>query len=812
MLKRSLDIILACIGCLLLLPFLPLIAVLIKLDSEGPVFYRCDRVGKDGKIFKMYKFRTMYEASLPIWASVSPEGDPRVTSFGHFLRRTKINEFPQLINVLKGEMTFVGPRPEAPDLASLYPPYARAIFTVTPGLVGPNQILGRNEEEWYPPGVDAQQYYIEEILPKKLPLDLDYVRQPSFCKDVQYIVLGVKETVCKVISWKLVLQNQSQLYLLAADFALSIVSFGLAYLLRAMMFAEAEAYTTFVVLLPVILIIRIPCFFYFGLYKTLIRYIAYTDIFNVVKAISVSSLLFIGLTFFSDFRSFSRSILLLDCLCLMGFMTTLRLALRWFREWQIGRRQHVEPEKQRIFIFGAGNSGVRALRFLAVSQEAYEVIGFLDDDPAKRHKTLYGHKVLGNRFNIEALVQLYQPHEVLVALPSASAHDIAAIVHACQRASVKYQFFPRLPDGRRAQLAETLFKTHEVALTSSRLPELLMGKCVLIVGTSGALGLELCRQILHFAPERLLLVEHSEPSLTALVSQLQQTFPTTCITPLLCPPGENLNFAEIFTAYRPHLVLQNALRKYLPFFPFQTDSILRANYLTTFALAKQAARHHCTHFVLVSSEEAHKRGNLIAESLRTVEISLQRFFAPTQTRLVTVRLGDILENRGGIVACMEEQIMNQDPIVLPHPAAKRVLLSKRSAAHFILDALGLAESLAPQSGIFVCPPSSAVSLLDVARQLTRLHGYELGTDIQMDFLEESSPAAPLEHGEPSDNRALYLPTPNPGINLLQEASCTPSPILDTAVQDLLNMQENDLAHDRWHHSTHALLEGVSSTT
>src|SRR5262245_50371035 len=199
MIKRGIDLVLGCIGVLLVLPFFPLIGLLIKLNSRGPVFYCCARVGKDGTLFQMYKFRTMYETSLPVGASVSPEGDPRVTSFGRFLRRTKINELPQLLNILKGEMTFVGPRPEAPDLAALYPPYARAIFTVTPGLVGPNQILGRNEEEWYPQDVDPQQYYIEEILPKKLPLDLEYVCHPSLVKDLQYLGLGIKETVCKAI-------------------------------------------------------------------------------------------------------------------------------------------------------------------------------------------------------------------------------------------------------------------------------------------------------------------------------------------------------------------------------------------------------------------------------------------------------------------------------------------------------------------------------------------------------------------------------------------------------------------------------------
>src|SRR5215510_6247223 len=472
MMKRCLDLVLACLGLMLVLPLFPLIGLLIKLDSRGAVLYRGERIGKDGKPFKMYKFRTMLEITLPVWASVSPQDDPRVTPFGRILRRTKINELPQLLNILKGEMTFVGPRPEAPDLAALYPDYAKAIFTVTPGLVGPNQILGRNEEEWYPPGVDPQRYYIEEILPKKLPLDLQYVRHPSLMKDVQYLVLGIKETVCKAISWKLVLQNKSQIYLLGTDVMLSLISFGLAHLLRFEGLVAAQELSPFLHLFPFVVLLRLPCFVYFGLYSTLIRYISYTDIWNVLKAISTSSILFIGLTFLFNFRTFPRSVLLIDGLSLFVCMTAVRLGLRLIRERQ-GRSQTAEEKKRRVLIFGAGNAGALVFRCLRASQEAYEVIGFLDDDPAKWHKTLYGCKVLGNRFNLEALVKLYQAHEVLLAVPSAPARDIAAIVQACQNAGVLYRFFPTLAEG--TQRVELLFETPDVPLTSISLPVILTG-------------------------------------------------------------------------------------------------------------------------------------------------------------------------------------------------------------------------------------------------------------------------------------------------------------------------------------------------
>jgi FlaA1/EpsC-like NDP-sugar epimerase len=319
-------------------------------------------------------------------------------------------------------------------------------------------------------------------------------------------------------------------------------------------------------------------------------------------------------------------------------------------------------------------------------------------------------------------------------------------------------------------------------------------------------GLELCRQILRFAPEHLLVLERYEPSLTALVSQLQQTFPTACITPILCPPAGNANLEAVFAEYGPHVVFQNAMRKYLPFFDFQTASILHANYLTTFALAKQAVRSGSTHFVLVSSEAAHKRGNLIADSLRAVEIGLRQFFAPASTRLVIVRLCDVLENRSGILARLEGHIVNREPIILPHCNAKHALLSKDAAVHFILDALGLAESLAPREGIFVCPPASAVSLLEVAQRLAMLHGYRLGTDVPLYFLEEPPAVSSLEETHELRTSTGYIPTANPSISLLQDMPLTSSHVITTAVQELLNMQEGDLAYAGWEHLTRTLLE------
>ncbi len=122
---RLFDIVLASIGLLVTAPLFPIIGVFIKLDSEGPVFYPAERVGKGMTLFPMYKFRTMLDCATAINQSICAQYDPRVTTAGRILRRTKLNELPQLLNILKGDMSFVGPRPEAPNLAERYPQEAK---------------------------------------------------------------------------------------------------------------------------------------------------------------------------------------------------------------------------------------------------------------------------------------------------------------------------------------------------------------------------------------------------------------------------------------------------------------------------------------------------------------------------------------------------------------------------------------------------------------------------------------------------------------------------------------------------------------
>jgi len=186
--KRLFDILFSLIGIVLLSPLFAVAALLIKLDSEGPVFYRGVRAGKDGKPFRIFKFRTMVVNADKIGGPSTSADDPRLTRVGKILRRYKIDEFPQMINILKGEMSFVGPRPEVLQEVELYTDEERLLLSVPPGMVDYATTRFHNEEEILGGAADPHQAYREKIRPEKIRLGLEYVRTRSFWGDIKILL------------------------------------------------------------------------------------------------------------------------------------------------------------------------------------------------------------------------------------------------------------------------------------------------------------------------------------------------------------------------------------------------------------------------------------------------------------------------------------------------------------------------------------------------------------------------------------------------------------------------------------------------
>ena len=193
MIRRVVDILVSGIVLVLFSPIFLAIAVIIRLDSPGGAIYRSWRVGKNGVRFRMVKLRSMIAEADREGPAVTSTGDTRITRVGHFLRATKLDELPQFWNVLVGDMTLVGPRPEAPGIVERYTAEQARILCAKPGLTGPGAISCSSDESMaVSGGMEAEEYYIEHVLDRKLELDAEYVRQRSALTDIGLIVKTCK--------------------------------------------------------------------------------------------------------------------------------------------------------------------------------------------------------------------------------------------------------------------------------------------------------------------------------------------------------------------------------------------------------------------------------------------------------------------------------------------------------------------------------------------------------------------------------------------------------------------------------------------
>lgn len=197
MFKRLFDIIFSSLGLIVSSPLFIFSSIIIKLDSKGPVFYKGKRIGRYGTPFRIYKFRTMLADAEKLGGPSTADDDPRITKVGRLLRKYKLDELPQLINVLRGEMSLVGPRPEVQHYVDMFTEEEKAILNIRPGITDWASLWNPDEGAILAGSLDPEKTYMEKIRPQKLKLQLKYVRKHSFWIDLKIILLTLKSIIIR---------------------------------------------------------------------------------------------------------------------------------------------------------------------------------------------------------------------------------------------------------------------------------------------------------------------------------------------------------------------------------------------------------------------------------------------------------------------------------------------------------------------------------------------------------------------------------------------------------------------------------------
>jgi len=387
--KRAMDVVLAAAGLVIAAPLAALIALAIKLESPGGVIFSQQRLGKGGRPFSLHKFRKFPDSWGTAGPGVTVAGDARMTRVGRFLERTKLDELPQLWNILRGEMSLVGPRPESLRYADLFQGELREVLDYVPGVFGPNQIAFRNESAMYPPDQDPEVFYRTVLFPQKAKADIAYFRTASVMSDFAWIVRGVWASLVGVVDWRRSVGLHGPILLV------DLLAIESAWILANLVRFEGlpsgtnwPAFLTGLWLLPALIL---PVAILAGVYRHPVRYFSLPDAWRLMVGSTlgwtIGSLLLIGLW------HRQTSIFLAP----FGFLVCLSVTLGarlWRREWWRKEARSRHPDQFiHILVYGAGRRGNALVSFLDNVFPYARVIGFLDDDI----KFLLGRVVLGRR-------------------------------------------------------------------------------------------------------------------------------------------------------------------------------------------------------------------------------------------------------------------------------------------------------------------------------------------------------------------------------------------------------------------------------
>jgi FlaA1/EpsC-like NDP-sugar epimerase/lipopolysaccharide/colanic/teichoic acid biosynthesis glycosyltransferase len=756
MMKRAFDICASAPGLLITWPLLVIISVLIKLDSRGPVIFSQVRVGKGFRPFRMYKFRTMGEEAPGLGLPLTVGQDVRVTRVGRILRKFKLDELPQLVNVLVGDMSLVGPRPEVPRYVEPLRSEFSEILAVRPGITDLASLKYIDEASLLACSRNPEEEYRNTILPEKLRLAKLYVRHVSLRLDLAIIVqtllriVNLSAVVCELPELKapphlpsaspwarvssLIIKWRRPIIVLL-DVAMVISANYLAFVLRFDGNIPSEEIGTFQQTLPWLVGIRGLAFAAFGLNEGRRRYTSIWDLQNIVGGVLLSTILFYGWVYLAlGINDYPRSIFVIDCVLLVGFLAGVRLPSRIFREQVIYRK------KMKVLVIGAGDAGERVVREMKTRSEYHrQPIGFVDDQVALFNQRIHGVRVLGTMGDLPELMEKLKPEEVVVAVPDATPVFLRDLISKLEPYEVSIKTLPGVKELMADQSTVSQIRSVSLPDLLPRAPvnldigatrQMVRGKSVLITGAGGSIGSELARQISMLEPNALLLYERHENSLYNINKELEDQGLSFRVTPIIGDVTDARRLSMVLEEHRPQILFHAAAHKHVPLVELNPAEALKNNCIGTHITAEAASRYEVEQFVHISTDKAVNPSSVMGATKRVAELIIQDIARTSRTRFLIVRFGNVLGSSGSVLLRFQEQIKAGGPVTVTHPDIQRYFMLIPEAVQLVLQAATIAE----QGGIYILDMGEQIKVLSLARNLIKLSGFVPGKDIPIRFV------------------------------------------------------------------------------
>ena len=539
----------------------------------------------------------------------------------------------------------------------------------------------------------------------------------------------------------------------------------------------------------------------------LIEIAALTTTAVVVEIILLSILQYVVGTD-TDHYLVPRSLPLLDGILTFILIGGIRFSVRAAERKNQQRKNFYK--RDRVLIVGAGDAGVSILQEMRRNLKlGLNPVAFIDDDPKKLGLNIQGLPVVGNRYRIPEIISAQNIRQVVIAMPTTAGKTIREIVDVCQAMGISVNTLPSaneiLDQGNQVTILrevkiEDLLRREPIQTDAQAVSQLLTGKTVLITGAGGSIGSELCRQIFRCRPAKIILLGHGENSVFNIQEELQQVLQIlqqensdqqlTQLIPYIADLRIKPRLEDAFRVHQPDIVFHAAAHKHVPLMELNPPEAITNNVLGTKNLLDLAITYDVGNFVMISTDKAVKPTNVMGASKRTAEMLVLKAARTSGRPYAVVRFGNVLGSRGSVVPTFKRQIAKGGPVTITHPEITRYFMTIPEAVQLVLQASVL-SSQNSQGQIFMLNMGQPIKIVDLAKDLIKLSGYEVGQDIDIVFTG-------LRPGEKLYEELLvegeeYESTAHEKVLVVKNASRIIPPNLDTTINVLCQAaKRNDI--------------------
>ncbi|MCR8660653.1 polysaccharide biosynthesis protein [Paenibacillus endoradicis] len=523
------------------------------------------------------------------------------------------------------------------------------------------------------------------------------------------------------------------LVLMAIDSSIILGCIIVAYLFRYNADLTSAEIQQAALFSGIAIVIGLIVLYNYGLYRRAWQFASIGEVVLIFKSVTIAILLSYTITSLIipgripiaiGFRTYEL------CLLVIGGS---RFMLRIIKD------NYIKPSnKQRqSLIIGAGQCGVivyRELKMNAASNQ--EAIGFIDDDPRKWGQEVFGLLVIGGREHIINICNEQKIDDIIIALPSASRTQISDIIAICKQTNAKLKMVPQISELLEGKVelsmlrdvgVEDLLGREPVVLENDGIDEYVTNKVVLVTGAGGSIGSELCRQILHFKPSKLLLLGHGENSIYQIHRELKDK--VEHLVPIIADVQDRKRMEQVFKQHKPHVVFHAAAHKHVPLMEENPSESIKNNVFGTRNVAECSDIYGAERFVLISTDKAVNPTSIMGTTKRIAEMFIQCLAKQSRTKFSAVRFGNVLGSRGSVIPLFKEQIAAGGPVTVTHPEMVRYFMTIPEASRLVIQAGAYANG----GEIFILDMGEPVKIADLARDLIRLSGYEPEVDIKIQY-------------------------------------------------------------------------------